>query len=508
MGCSRGSPGGLASRRGHRRHGAFRAGGGRALSAPGQRQHSGRWPKRTPRRCSASWASVSPISAWMAQEIAPWLLRLPLAATRHQCSSRVGQTICVSAGATLFVKALAQARRGRSAGTRASSASSMRLARGDAGRSSSISHGARPMTRRSPYLWAVARAEALGERTTRRPPARAADQRRICIRRSSTRSSRQPRPRRLAVCEGLERGVTEAIVLLSKAFASSAAGGVSIPARRGPARSVAHRHLSAAVPALCRGAHARAHVAPNVPRFVFDRGAARGHRARCRRRPDCGSRVQAITRLAHRGLPCRPAARDALQRPSLRAAQRAPGRDERRSAIDVLRRVLQAGDHGTHGPSALARRIAFADLGVEQLGTIYERVLDHRLVDRRARRARCMAPRGRQGRTTRSSARPRIDASETRLVGSAHDRKGEHHVLHAPPARGSDRPAHAQPPRDAAGKRRHPPTRVVDPAMGSGAFLVAACRYPGAGVRGGAGSGAAAARSRTGRSGSRAIPRD
>jgi hypothetical protein len=108
-------------------------------------------------------------------------------------------------------------------------------------------------------------------------------------------------------------------------------------------------------------------------------------------------------------------------------------------------------------------RVSFADLGVDELGAVYEHVLDHALVIERpaspgARSGRDAAPRarlassraGRKASATFYTPRSLTDAIVRRTL--------------APLVAG----------RTAADILR---LRVVDPAMGSGAFLVSACRF-------------------------------
>ena len=97
------------------------------------------------------------------------------------------------------------------------------------------------------------------------------------------------------------------------------------------------------------------------------------------------------------------------------------------------------------------RRISYHDLGVEQLGSVYERVLEHE---------------------------PARDGSAIVLTRTSNQAKDHRQLLHASGADRIPGPAHA----GAARRGPRPPTtscglRIVDPAMGSGAFLVAACVF-------------------------------
>jgi hypothetical protein len=96
------------------------------------------------------------------------------------------------------------------------------------------------------------------------------------------------------------------------------------------------------------------------------------------------------------------------------------------------------------------RRIAFHDLGVEQLGAVYERVLDYEPV--RAGRALILQPTSADRKTSGSFYTPRAmtDFLVRRTLGPLLEGRSADAILSL---------------------------RVLDPAMGSGAFLVAACRY-------------------------------
>ena len=120
--------------------------------------------------------------------------------------------------------------------------------------------------------------------------------------------------------------------------------------------------------------------------------------------------------------------------------------------------------------SAGRTAIAYSDLGVEQLGAVYERVLD---LDPRViveRRPSWESPDSRNipGRPAADRPRPRQHSSRRKETGTFYTPQplAEFVVRRtlAPLVAG------ASPDRILA-------LRVVDPAMGSGAFLVAACRY-------------------------------
>jgi hypothetical protein len=165
--------------------------------------------------------------------------------------------------------------------------------------------------------------------------------------------------------------------------------------------------------------------------------------------------LQAMSRLAHRG--CEHgslrvvAFNGALFDPAL-----TPLGDS--SSIDdsVMREVLlalttTAGDRGRAARGR--RRVAFGDLGVEQLGAVYERVLDY-VPDLAGEPGRPLR--------LRSAAGPR-KATGTFYTPRALTWFLVRRTL-APLTAGAD-------------PERILSLRVLDPAMGSGAFLVAACHY-------------------------------
>ncbi len=151
------------------------------------------------------------------------------------------------------------------------------------------------------------------------------------------------------------------------------------------------------------------------------------------------------------------------------APARAPLAERARLDDEVLRQVLVS--LTTTEVSRRSVRISFGDLGVEQLGAIYERVLDRRLVVDAPDPA---TPGARPGTGPSLRRRPRVEA---RLVADSRDRKVSA-TYYTP-----------RPLTDLIVRRTLAPLvggattadilrlRVLDPAMGSGAFLVAACQY-------------------------------
>ena len=266
-----------------------------------------------------------------------------------------------------------------------------------------------------------------------------------------------PLPALLATAGGFQDRV-RADLQVGVADALRAFGTVVRPGAHTTRRG-AHARLSGSVSALRGIARPRA--------AITTRSTTRRTRSRrCCREAAAGDRraglwdgLAAITRLSRVGCRIDDLIVRAVQRTAVRprfgadrskpAAQRrarrraAPARDEAART--------RAGRARAPGRAVPAARDRYADLGVEQLGAVYERVLD---LDHSIRGARAGARHG---------------------TASA---QAERHVLHAAAARRVRRAPHAR----AARRRRGRPTpssrcASLDPAMGSGAFLVAACRY-------------------------------
>ncbi len=167
------------------------------------------------------------------------------------------------------------------------------------------------------------------------------------------------------------------------------------------------------------------------------------------RRPPIGlwTTLQAISRLAHSG--CR--AGDLIVTPfngRLFSPRHTPLGERGRVADEVVARAVLS--LATRTSAAGRRRISYADLDVEQLGAVYERVLEYQ-----PSRA------GTAIQLTRT-------CTERKQTGSFYTPRSMTDFL----VRRSLQPLIAG--RSAEAILR---LRVLDPAMGSGAFLVAACRY-------------------------------
>ena len=174
--------------------------------------------------------------------------------------------------------------------------------------------------------------------------------------------------------------------------------------------------------------------------------------------------LQAISRLVHAG--CR--AGDLLVTPfngRLFAPGRTPLGETSKLDDKTMGRVLLALGSEPGRPGAGRARIAYRDLGVEQLGAIYERVLDYQ-----PRVAVQVAPVPDGSAASRPPSRVRLEpgGGRRKATGSFYTprsitdylvRRTLHPLIEG---RSADEILEL---------------RVLDPAMGSGAFLVSACRY-------------------------------
>jgi hypothetical protein len=165
------------------------------------------------------------------------------------------------------------------------------------------------------------------------------------------------------------------------------------------------------------------------------------------RPPGLWDALQAMARLARDG--CR--AGDLRVTPfngRLFSRAHTPLAERSRVPDGVVAKVLLAlaAGQGRHG----RERIAYADLGVEQLGAVYERVLEYEPVSRGGRLE--LSPTSTTRKATGTYYTPRVitDFLVRRTLHPLVAGKNAEDILRL---------------------------RVVDPAMGSGAFLVAACRY-------------------------------
>jgi hypothetical protein len=157
--------------------------------------------------------------------------------------------------------------------------------------------------------------------------------------------------------------------------------------------------------------------------------------------------LQAISRLAHAGCKAGDLEVTAFNG-RLFSPRHAPLADRRRIPDAVAAEVLLSLATET-GPSG-RRRISYHDLGVEQLGSVYERVLEYEPVA--AGRAIRLSRTSIERKTTGSFYTPRsiTEFLVRRTLAPLAEHKHADEILRL---------------------------RILDPSMGSGAFLVAACRY-------------------------------
>lgn len=163
--------------------------------------------------------------------------------------------------------------------------------------------------------------------------------------------------------------------------------------------------------------------------------------------PGLWQALQAISRLAHAG--CKAGDLDVTAfNGRLFSPRHAPLVDQRRVPDDVIRDVLLS--LATESTSLGKRRISYHDLGVEQLGSVYERVLEYE-----------PAPQGVRAGIARTS-------TKRKSTGSFYTPRAltEFLVRHTLSPLVNGRSAD-----------QILALRICDPAMGSGAFLVAACRF-------------------------------
>jgi hypothetical protein len=273
-----------------------------------------------------------------------------------------------------------------------------------------------------------------------------------------------------AICRGLEEGVHTALVWLADALARSGPRRLVPPADGllEQALTVVYRLLFllfAEARALVPMWHRvyRESYSVEALREAVERGAASA---------GLWPAVQAMARLAHSG--CHVGTlRVTPFNGHLFEPQAAPLAERATISDASVAHVLQALTTTTR-PRDRRVRISFADLGVEQLGAIYERVLGHRLVV-----GTVAAPAG----ATPASPHPGVPRPEAaaapraRLVASRQDRKAT--ATFYTPRSLADLIVRRTlaPLLDGTGSAGILRLRIVDPAMGSGAFLVAACQH-------------------------------
>jgi hypothetical protein len=253
---------------------------------------------------------------------------------------------------------------------------------------------------------------------------------------------------RAEVRASLQDGVREALMSLLGAFASA----------RRPSRSshdpamlldesmiVVYRILFLLF-AEARGLVPRWHP---IYRDSYTIDSLRTAVERLPRPPGLWQSLQAISRLAHRGCHA-----GALQVPPFNGRLFSPAHAPLAESLELddsaVRDAMMA--LTTRTAAGGRQRIAYADLGVEQLGGVYERILDYEPVATR--------PDGR-GITL-------VRAGRRKATGTFYTPRALTEFM----VRRALAPLVAD-----AGPDQILSLRILDPAMGSGAFLVAACRY-------------------------------
>jgi hypothetical protein len=169
--------------------------------------------------------------------------------------------------------------------------------------------------------------------------------------------------------------------------------------------------------------------------------------------------LQAISRLAHRGCQAGTLRVHAFNG-RLFSPARAPMADSCSVANDVIARVLVSlstapSQDAPRSAGTRRRRIDYRDLGVEQLGAVYESVLEYE-------------PATAEPATRESSILLRRGGGQRRATGSFYTPQSITDYL-------VRRTLH--PLTEKATPAQILQLRIVDPSMGSAAFLVAACRY-------------------------------
>ena len=265
---------------------------------------------------------------------------------------------------------------------------------------------------------------------------------------------------RAEVRSSLQRGVQAALAHLIQAFLAAS--------RRRSARAAAFDESLVIVYRLlfllfaeARGLVPRWHP---VYRDAYTIEALRGPVERLGRPQGVWEAIQAIARLAHRG--CRAGTlRVTAFNGRLFSPAHAPYADALTLDDGRVSRALLA---LTTRPAPDGReRIAYTDLGVEQLGGVYERLLDYR-VDADACGTEDAAIAG----ATRPAVVERSQASRKTTIRKATGTFYTPRSLTEYLVRRTLAPLADQAAPDAILG-----LRVLDPSMGSGAFLVAACRY-------------------------------
>jgi hypothetical protein len=245
------------------------------------------------------------------------------------------------------------------------------------------------------------------------------------------------------VCTALGSGVLDALTALFGELGRSRRSPVDSQAAFEQALTVVYRLLFL----LFAEARALVPVWHHVYRDAYTIDSLCRRMLATRRPPGLWKAIQAIARLAHHG--CR--AGDLVVTPfngRLFSPKVAPLAEYGRVSDAAVAHAIES--LTTTGGKGGRERIAYTDLGVEQLGAVYERVLEYR--------PDAAAP---SPRLTRTSLERKATGSfyTPRSVTDFLVRRALHPLV---AGRTADEILRL---------------RVLDPAMGSGAFLVAACRF-------------------------------
>lgn len=250
---------------------------------------------------------------------------------------------------------------------------------------------------------------------------------------------------RNAVRASLQHGVREALAALVEAFARARR-------RSGPSMAIFDDSLVVVYRVLfLLFAEARGLVPAWHPTYreSYTIESLRDPVERELRPPGLWESLQAIARLAHRG--CRAGSLEVTAfNGRLFSPAHAPLAETLRLDDGPVRDALLA--LTTRTQDGARRRIAYADLGVEQLGGVYEGVLDFEPRWSDARRRSVVL----------------VEAGHRKAAGAFYTPRSLTEYL----VRRTLAPLVS-----AAAPEQILAVRVLDPSMGSGAFLVAACRY-------------------------------
>ena len=244
------------------------------------------------------------------------------------------------------------------------------------------------------------------------------------------------------VCQGVSDGVLASLPRLAGALSAGAGTRGQAAAALDQALTIVYRILFL----LFAEARALVPVWNDIYRQAYSIDALTERAVRSNTR-GLWSALQAISRLAHSGCQAGDLAVTAFNG-RLFSPRHSPLVEQRRVPDAIVGDVLfaLATEAGRHG----RRRVSYHDLGVEHLGSIYERVLEYEPCGRGQSLAITRTSLQRKATGSFYTPRALTEFVVRRTLGPLVDGRPADHILNL---------------------------RVVDPAMGSGAFLVAACRF-------------------------------